>query len=217
MAVKDAYRFRKWNRWLDVIYADIQSLLVNRHIFQEVQAIIKANPKLQVPSSFYEWMGVNHAASIAVGIRRQLDMDSRSVSLVRLLMELKRYPEVITRRRFVALYKGHPVAAQFAHRDFDGVAGYGRSYASPGMVRSDLARLKQIGQRLRRFVNKRIAHLDRRKYKNPPTYQEVDECLEVMETFLRKYVLMFRAEAHVKILPTWQYDWKAIFRVPWIV
>ncbi len=108
------------------------------------------------------------------------------------------------------------MAEQFSNRDFDRLAGRGKDHVSIGIFKADLSRLKQAGRRLRRFVNKRIAHFDRRKFKNPPTYREVDQCLEVMETLLKKYVLMFRAEAHVNILPTWQYDWKAIFRVPWI-
>lgn len=216
MATRNPRLFKKWNRWLDLIYADIQGLLVNQHIFREVQTIVKANPKLQIPSSFYEWMGVSYAASIAVGIRRQLDTDSRSVSLARLLMEMRQRPGIITRRRFRSFYRGHPVAEQFSNRDFDRLAGRGKDHVGIGIFKGDLSRLKQAGRRLRRFVNKRVAHFDQRKFKNPPTYKEVDQCLEVMETLLKKYVLMLRAEAHMNILPTWQYDWKAIFRVPWI-
>ena len=50
-------QFKKWNKWLDTIFADIQGLLVNRYIFWEVQKIIQANPKIQMGSLFYEWMG----------------------------------------------------------------------------------------------------------------------------------------------------------------
>lgn len=46
--------FAKWDSWLSTVHQEVQGLLVNRHIFREVQAIIQANPKIQLASSFYE-------------------------------------------------------------------------------------------------------------------------------------------------------------------
>jgi len=48
--------FSKWNKWIDVIRSEITDLSFNRNIFREVQDIIKNNPKIQKPSSFYEFL-----------------------------------------------------------------------------------------------------------------------------------------------------------------
>ena len=47
-------------------------------------------------------------------------------------------------------------------------------------------------------------------------YVELDDCLDCLEKLLKKYLLLFTAEAHLYIVPIWQYDWKEIFRRPWI-
>lgn len=97
--------FAKWDGWLSTIHGEIQGLLVNRHIFREVQAIIQANPKIQLASSFYQWMGNTYATAAVIGVRRQLDKDPDSVSFARLLGEVATNPQVLSRERYVALYK----------------------------------------------------------------------------------------------------------------
>ncbi len=62
--------FKLWDGWLDKIYSEIQGLLVLRHVFREVQAIIKANVRIQKPSSFYKWMGATYSAAVPFGVRR---------------------------------------------------------------------------------------------------------------------------------------------------
>src|SRR6266850_2902607 len=98
-------QFKKWDRWLEKIKGDITRLSVNRHIFWEVQEIIKRNAKIQKPSSFYEWMGNLYATDAVIGVRRLLDKDDRSISLARLLTEIQEKPEVLSRARFLALYR----------------------------------------------------------------------------------------------------------------
>lgn len=35
-------------------------------------------------------------------------------------------------------------------------------------------------------------------------------------SLIKKCFLLFRAVGLVSVLPTWQYDWKAVFREAWI-
>jgi hypothetical protein len=75
--------FAKWDGWLSTIHEQVRGLLVNRHIFREVQAIIQENPKIQLASSFYEWMGNTYATTAVIGVRRQLDKGHDSISFAR--------------------------------------------------------------------------------------------------------------------------------------
>jgi len=209
-------QFAKWNKWLDKIYADIQGLLVNRHIFREVQKTIQANPKIQIGSSFYEWMGNVYATAAVIGVRRQRDKDKKSVSFARLLEEIQGVPEVISRERYIALYTDSVLPMDFANRNFDKLIGHGCSHIDPKMVENDLDLLIKKSKKLKNFVNKRIAHFNKSAFKNPPTYAELDECLDYLEKLLKKYLSIFRAEVHLRIVPVWQYDWKQIFKYPWI-
>ncbi|MGH7431166.1 MAG: hypothetical protein ACREI5_05045 [Candidatus Methylomirabilales bacterium] len=208
--------YNKWNDWLSTIYSDIQGVLINRHIFREVQQIIRANPKIQIDSSFFEWMVNVYAAAAVIGVRRQLDEDQDSISFARLLGEIMASPKVLSRERFVALYKGSVIPNKYAHHDFDKFSGPGGSYVDPVPVQADLSTLRQKAARIRKYANKRIAHFDKSDFKHLPTYADLDESLDYLEALLKKYLLLFRAEGHGSIVPVWQYDWKEIFRLPWI-
>lgn len=172
--MNDNQCFAKWDKWLEKIYIDIQRLLINRYIFREVQKIIEANPRIQIASSFYEWMGSVYANDAVIGVRRQVDPDKRSISFARLLAEIRDNPQVLSRSRFVALYKSNPSRG---HRDFDGFAGQGNAHVDPAKVDDDLDQLKQQTQNLKKYANRRVAHFDHRALKTPPTFQELDECL----------------------------------------
>lgn len=209
-------RFDKWNKWLDVIYSEITTLSVNRNIFWEVQDIIKNNPKIQKPSSFYEFLGGVYVTSALIGVRRQVKIDKNSISFARLLKEICDIPQVLSRTRFVSLYKGS-TAEQFADRDFDKFAGKAGSHVDPDLVNFDLEKLKKKAKECEKYADRRVAHFDRRAIKNIPTFADLDDYIDFLEELIRKYYLLFRATSLVSILPVYQYDWKAIFREPWLL
>lgn len=209
-------RFKKWERWLSVIETEIGNLYRYKHIFGEVQEIIKNNPNIQKPSSFYEFLGSSYVALILMGIRRQLKSDKQSISFARLLQEIIDTPEVLSRHRFVSLYKGS-VVEHHADRDFDKFAGKNKAYINPIMVQKDIDELKKQGLKLEDFADKKIAHTDKRAPKNIPIFNDIDNCIETMGKLLKKYILIFRATALLSVLPVYQYDWKAIFYEPWLL
>jgi len=210
------HRFNVWNEWLTTIHADVQGLLINRHIFREVQQIIQTNPKIQLASSFYEWMGNVYATAAVIGVRRQMDTDKDSISFARLLGEILGTPQILSRERYVRLYKGSHIPEEKAHRDFDKFSGAGGPYVDRGFISVQLSTLKEKTERIRKFANKRIAHFDRSEFTKLPTYGELDDSLDYIEDLLKKQLLLLRAEAHRNIVPVWQYDWKEVFRRPWI-
>jgi hypothetical protein len=208
-------RFAKWNRWLDIIYAQVTDLAVYRHIFWEVQNIIKNNPNIQKASSFYTFLGTSYVALAVMGVRRQLKQDKQSISFVRLLQEIIETPHVLSRKRFVALYTGS-VVGHLADRDFDQFSGNGKEHIDPNIVKQDLEKLRELGLKCEEFADKRIAHYDQQAPKNLPTFNELDACIDYLEELLKKYWLLFRAVALLSVLPTWQYDWTEIFQEPWL-
>jgi len=208
-------RFDKWNEWLDIIYSEITDLSINRHIFREVQNIIKNNLKIQKPSSFYEFLGSVYAASALMGIRRQVKIDGDSISFARLLKEICDTPEILSRNRFVALYKEN-MDRRFADRDFDRFAGKVKCHVDPDLVKSDLKNFKDKVKKCEKYADQRVAHIDKRAMKNIPTHKNLDDCIDLLEELMKKYYLLFRAKSLVSILPIFQYDWKAIFRERWL-
>lgn len=208
--------FNKWNGWLETIKKDTINLFINRHIFWEVQKIIEANPKIHLPSTFYRWMGSMYAVYMSIGLRRQADKDSRAISFYRLLKEIESQAGVVSRERYIALCQDKGLRTEVADREFDRLAGIGRPHIDPSMVNEDRAQLIEQTKDMKNYVDKRVAHYDRQRPTSLPTYADVDECLNFVETLLIKYLAVLRAESYQTIDPVWQYDWKEIFRHAWI-
>ncbi len=213
---KNKNKLTKWDEWLDQIDKDITALSVARHIYSEVKEIIDANPKIQIASSFYDYMTYTYATYMVMGIRRQIDADRRSISFVSLLEEIIRDPQILTRDWYVARYRDTVLSEKTAHRGFDQFSGEVKTHVDPAIVCEDIRQIKDKAENLRKFVNKRVAHHDRSEFKSLPTYKEIDNCLKFMEELLRKYRRFIHGSCPSSFLPTCQYDWKKIFREPWI-
>ncbi|MCC7202116.1 MAG: hypothetical protein IT393_05545 [Nitrospirae bacterium] len=208
--------FKQWNEWLGIIYTDIQELVIRRYIFWEVQKIIRANPRIQKSSSFYTWLGSVFAAAASIGVRRQADNRTDVISLYRLLSEIKKKPEVLSRERYVTLYSDPEIRKGVANCHFDRFAGVGNTHVDRRKVEKDIGDIAAITSRLKDYANERVAHYSKKDPKTVPTYNDLNKCIDFLEELIIKYWALFRAETAVTLLPTWQYDWKGIFREPWI-
>lgn len=208
----DDERFKKWGEWIIVIHEDVENAILNRHIRQEVAAIIDANPRIQRPSAFYEWMAAIYSDSGLMAVRRQLDKDPQSISLARLLSEIVAHSRVLSRGRFVGLYR--PALQNAAHREFDGHVAPSANHIDPTVVQTELDDLHKRTRDVERYGTKRVAHFDEKGPKNIPTFQELDDALDLIHELRVKYLAPLRALTYRE--PVWTYDWKAIFREPWV-
>jgi len=208
-------KLQKWIRWLKVIHDEIQQLVIAKDIFWEVQEIIKNNKGIQKPSAFYEYLGNTYVSHSAIGMRRQLKVDPQSISFARLLTEMSANPEVVSRKYYTAMYAGSVVEDR-ADRDFDRFSTPGALYISRRMVLNDLQSLRDAGRNLEQFADRRVAHRDKRAVKSPPRFKDGDAFIELLDQLYVKYHLLFHASTMDSLLPTYQYDWKEIFREAWI-
>ncbi len=208
-------KLKKWLRWFDVIKIEVQDLVVTKYTFNEVQSMIRMNPKLHQHSSFYDYFARTYVSHVVIGLRRQIKLDDQSISMSRLFGEMIATPQVFSRKYFTDKYKGS-VVEDFANKDFDRFATPGVPHINPKLVEADLARLRSATQRCEDFADKRVAHRDKRELKQLPTYKDLDDCVDLLDELYVKYFLLFHQSSMDSLLPTWQYDWKEIFRTPWI-
>jgi hypothetical protein len=233
-------RFRQWDKWLDAIYEDVSHLVIGRHIYEEVRKIIASNARLHQPSSFYDLMAMTFSAWSAMAVRRQ--RDNRSISLVRLLGEVEKHPEIISRERFVDTFASKMIAGfggatatpesellsgggayvptraeveAIAHKNFDRLVAPNAQQLDPERIRMESDELRAKAKSLEHFASKKIAHLDEQT-PEIPTLPELDACTAAFEAIVLRYMMLLRASAPAQILPTWQYDWKAVFREAWL-
>ena len=214
-AAKRRAVYLRWLRWWGVLFDDIKTIAHHRDIYRQVTAMVEAHPAIQVPSVFYDWMRLAYATGQASAIRRLIDWDERTVSLIRLIEEIADHPEVLSRRRFVRFYRGRQ-AKRFAHQHFEGFAGPGADKVDRRLIRAHRRELLTAHRRLRIFVNKHVAHRDRHPMRRLPTYGDFDRCVDLLERLAKDYCLILRAEG-TSVVPSIIGDWKKPFRTPWIV
>jgi len=206
--------FLRWRRWYKEIHATITDLAHKRRIYREVTAMITANPRLQVPSVFYDWMRRAYITDMTIGVRTLVDWDRRAISLVKLMEEIVDHPKVLSRRRYTAKYRGH--LRRFGHLEFDRLAGRGEQQIDATIIRRQRRELINSQKKLRTFVNRNVAHKSRYKMRRLPTYAEMDVCVDLLEDLAKKFTLLLEQKGLTDVVPVIQYDWKAPFRVPWI-
>lgn len=209
-------KLNKWLKWLKIIEGEIYNLVLNKDIFWSVQDLIKKNEKIQKPSVFYRYLGDTYVSHALIGVRRQIKVDSQSISFHRLLSEMTKNPEVLSREYFRELYKDSVLEELGqADKDFNAYCGDTPDHISKEMVTEDISKLIEYAQKCEDFTDKCIAHTDKRDPKTPLTFDDLNNCIGYLDTLCCKYNLIFHAVYSNSLMPTYQYDWKEIFDEPW--
>ena len=211
-------KLEKWERWLGAIHKEVIELITNQHIFWEIQGMIKRNPNIQKPNSFFRFIGQTYYDYGVIAVRRQIKCDAQSISFVRLLKEIVEIPCLLSRERFLSLYPAdiRDEAPQIYDQWFRGEY---TDHIDPIMVQKDIDDLRKQGAKLEEFADKRVAHYDKKAPKTIPTYNELDVAIDCLKKLTRKYVFLFEArDLGDDLVARFIVDhWDEIFSQPWIV
>jgi hypothetical protein len=101
------------------------------------------------------------------------------------------------------------------NKEFDHFSGAIGNHVDSKIVKQHLDKLEEKAKKIKNFAIKRVAHFDQHDFEDFPTFGELDEILDYLEDILKKYVLLLHGIGG-DIVPSFNYDWKAIFRKPWI-
>lgn len=218
----DADRIARMTQWVKTIEAEVADVLLQHHIFWQVQDIIRTNPNLaNARSHFFEWMGDVFVASAAVAVRRQVDNDDDSVCLRRLLREARDYAHIVTRPFYLSLCitpGSEPFLKEINEHAFDEWAGVGGQHLDAAIVERDLQQLIDTCRTIQHYATKRVAHYDKHGVtpQKMPTFDDLDKAYKVIESLTQKYYLMFTGVWIGNVKPTIVYPWTDIFTLPWI-
>lgn len=142
----DDERFKGWDEQILKIHEHIMDAIVNRRIHNEIGAILQANLRLwRDNNSFYVWMASTYEDSALMAVRRQVDVDMRSISLARLLKQIIDCPHVLSRERFVGQVVSRylPASEGAANRKFDHLASPGANHINADVVHAELCNLRE--------------------------------------------------------------------------
>jgi hypothetical protein len=208
----------KWRRWLAELKEQTVQLLTSREVYIEVRNIVAANPSIRTDNRLIGWMTWNYVQSMLISVRRLVDARTDIISLERLLGDMEKHCDLLTRESHIQLYSDSDEDMEWqANSTFESLAGKGSTTYPKENIQRDRSRLVELWKRLKPLANKRIAHLDERGYEcTMPKYDDLDRVIDEIERQIRRYCLLLEATDYATLQPVPQYDWKAIFRVPWL-
>lgn len=209
----------RWRTWIEgPIRADIIGMHHRRFVWRRVAQIADANEELRDrPSTFWDFLGQNYAATQAIAIRRQADTRRDVFSLAVVIKQMRDNAQALTRDSYVSLFdQSDELMVERGHKGFNQLAG-GGDHLDPEIPRADLAALKDAAKRVRLYANEHIAHAAA----NPthpamPTYSDLHEAIDALGNICRKYTVALTAGWWATWEPVMQDDWEAIFRVAWL-
>jgi hypothetical protein len=226
--VDDASVLASWRVQFKVIYLDVQDLAEQRDIFRELMEIVEGIPGIEkLDTRAIAWMQRMYSHWAAVAVRKQVDRDTRTVSLRRLLSAIATRPNLVTRAEYVSRAKSNRDPSTeygameleelrgFMHKSFDEFLGVGVDELTRDAVALDLAALDDAAGAIQHFVNNTVAHRNR-TLRPTATWDELNGAIDTILRLLRKYNALLDAGEAPNPVPRYQYNWKAIFRVAWL-
>jgi hypothetical protein len=215
----DTERRQRLETWLNVIKTDVQDLLLDDYIFWEVQTFIAGNPRFASSSGLVtQWMASSFVQAIAVGVRRQSKAGADDVSLKRFLQEVRDFPTLVSRDRYMRLFEGsQDWLRETGERHFDRLAGAGNSHLPTPLISQQLAALESAVRGIEHYVDRRVAHYDQRGLARPtPTFADLKAALRALEQLVIFYWVLITGGSMTTLLPTIQYDWTDVLAFPWV-
>lgn len=205
--------------WLETIRADVQDLLLDQHLFWELQAVIDANPRFaQEPGLFNQWMASSFVQATAVGVRRQAKFGDDSISLRRFLLEVRQCPTLVSREFYLSFFADAAGwLKEIGEHHFDSIAGKDGNELPTALLDQQIRRLEEAVAAIEHYVDRRVAHYDQRGLARPvPTFKDLENALKALEELVLFYWVLLKGVSMSSLLPTIQYDWQSVFTFAWI-
>ncbi len=224
----DKMRVAKWVWRLAQIHVAAQRLAMDHHIFTEAKDIIANSPVARQPSHFHSMLTRSYNDAVVMQVRRLTEKDCkdkrrRTLSIPLLLSDMRDHHKLLSKERHVRLWQRVPSYRNnwqhwehVARRDFDGLCGSTAEYFPAQAIEEDLQELQDAVTSINALADTTIAHQDITPFAEPVTYPELEAAIELIEKILKRYGRLLKGSMPFQLLPEFLYDWKAIFRAPWI-
>jgi len=188
-------QFKKWCNWINTILDDIQTVYFHRSMYRGLSTLVAKYDQRDKNTLFFAFLQNIFVDSLSMGIRRQIKINKDSISLVRLLSELKEMPSFVTRKDYYDLWQKHDKGIDvFKARTFALFAAQDAHHIDGKIVEKDLLDLHDVCDRAVELADRRVAHRDKRGLEEDMTLQELLEELDFVGELVKKYYLLFTAK-----------------------
>jgi hypothetical protein len=214
----DLERWDRWVQWIKKVRIDLKSALVDRTVFRRFSDIVGENREWiaeHYGGRFCEFVARAHVARIASAVRRHSRSHRDAITLTGILEQMEKCAGQFTfdffRERFPSGGEDH-----FTQRaTFKYVSQDGR-VASEALIRHDIEDLHELTTKVEAFVDKELAHLDRKGLATPATFNDLDSALDALDRMACRYLTLLTGGYRDTLAGTIQDPWEEIFTVPLI-
>ncbi len=209
-------KVEKWQGWLRTkIHNEIVVMYHRRRVYRNLGEIIERHGELP-PSTVFDFIRSTYVTTQSVAVRRQADADPRVISLGRLLNEIEAEPERLTRHWYLSMsaVDDQSHAAQLWETSW--FAGPHTAHVGPAAIRADLDRLADESVNVRAYVDRHLAHYDKKSLPELPTVADLHSAVETIGELGTRYAGLLLNTYWATLVPIIQYNWLAPFQEPWI-
>jgi hypothetical protein len=223
----DRSKYDKWRRWLDGADGEANGKITNEVVAMHARRVpwreltrLANRRDLPSPDSYWwEWVVDCYAVTQSIAIRRQLDQQTTAVSLGRILRELVDHPGAMTRELWLSSWEAkddHDVWLANKQWDEKFASADEPAILNPALPTADLKALEEGGHRMRGYVDRHVAHLDRRGSEVVPTFNDIDDAVDLIGALFTRYHALLTASGYTQLEPAFQDDWAAPLRTAWL-
>ncbi len=207
-------RLESWRAWLDIVGNEITHLAHVDDVFWQVQAIVGANPSINKGDIFQEWLGTTYVSTLSVGLRRLVDRTKGTVSLVRVLDDMKRHASQLTKRRYLKIHEGH--MRRLAEDWFKDLAGGDHDRIPKKRIQELIDTLNEAFVAVRQYANQHVAHRSEAPTNPPVRFADVrDALVQAFKTY-RWCQRVLWSSMPTSPVPVIQTNWLSVFTEPWL-
>jgi hypothetical protein len=218
--------FVKWHRWLrEEIYPHVADLYHRREVWDDVTKFVRDQARKDA-EFFLDTFTRMYVDSQASGVRRLVTGGADSISLTRLMTEVADNHLDFTRdgfRRLWNLPQGNSsdirerakfqVMSRQMEENWAKFAPNGEEVLDRGGVQADIERLQAKSESIKKFVDRTIAHIDRRGLDNLPSFDDLNNAVDAIGGAYCRYETLVTGSSHEHFLtPVIQGDILAPFR-----
>lgn len=202
---------------MERIREDLSGLVDDHAMFEEFREVIQANgPWIDELEGgiFVEFIKRGYVAQTVLGIRRHLKSKDDSISLRRLLEQMRECAPQVTFEFYLQRHPAERERTPWQKPTFGRFSADGDTL-SRDLIDADLAALKSLSGDIEGMADKTLAHLDKAGFAGVVRFKDLREAVDTFNKLTCKYLALLLAEGYFSLEATIMMNWQNMFRNAW--
>jgi hypothetical protein len=215
-------RLRQFVQKLEGCHQDAVQVAFRHSNWKDLRSVVAAAPWALQPPDNWQFITESHLQAMSLWIRRSVDRDDDAISIYKLIRRVAHGEVRLTRRTYVTTILDGTESSDLefwerrANKDFDKWAGPGAIVFPQAAAERHQELLKRVCQPISNYVDRRLAHRDKRPQVRVHIRQLDRAFLGIMAAH-KRYHVMITGVNYALDEPMLGLRWKDPLSTPWIL